>query len=518
MIRILFVDDEPIAKIAFRKLVDWENSDYQLVETASNGLEALKFLETQTVDIVITDLKMPIMGGIELIKALKNATYQGLILVISNYSDFELVREALIEGATDYMLKVNMTKDTLLQQLSKMTARLRENQAQLAQQEHTAFVTSQQAKQFSLTQLRAYLLDATDHLPEALPFDFPFGFPVYPFTLSFHADTVQKEKLKTILSYAEDMIRDLFKEIQDLIILKMHANELFCMLPTSAFAQENISLEHSLHQLMRRIHMYFSLPCTLFFTTAQEELEQLKTSYSQLTQSYPIRFYRQEMLFDCNQLPSFKMIPDEDAVHFITLMSKSSNETNLEDLYAEIDSFLAKCQKEFFHPTQIKDFFIKALEYLSFSNFDSKRSLTLNHYTETLTACTSFTSLKNILKEAFKALMASTPAPISSEKKEIQEVLYYIHTHYKMKLSLEDLALSVNLNSSYLCRLFKQEVGISIFNYINKIRMEKAAQLIKANKDIYIKEIAVSVGIDDPFYFTRKFKEYYGKNPTDYKA
>lgn len=514
MIRILFVDDEPIAKIAFRKLLDWETSDYRLVETASNGLEALKFLEIQTVDIVITDLKMPIMGGIELIKALKNTAYQGLILVMSNYSDFELVREALIEGATDYMLKVNMTKDTLLQQLSKMTVRLRENQAQLAQQEHTAFVTSQQAKQFSLTQLRAYLLDTTDHLPEALP----FGFPVYPFTLSFHSDTVQKEKLKTILSYAEDMIRDLFKEIQDLIILKMHANELFCILPTSAFTQENISLEHSLNQLMRRIHMYFSLPCTLFFITAQEGLAQLKTSYSQLTQSYPVHFYKQEILFDCNQLPSFKMIPDEDAVHFITLMSKASNETNLEVLYAEIDSFLEKCQKEFFHPTQVKGFFIKALEYLSFSNFDSERSLTLNHYTETLTACTSLTSLKNILKEAFKALMTSTPAPISSEKKEIQEVLYYIHTHYKMKLSLEHLALSVNLNSSYLCRLFKQEVGISIFNYINKIRMEKAAQLIKANKGIYIKEIAMSVGIDDPFYFTRKFKEYYGKNPTDYKA
>lgn len=89
--------------------------------------------------------------------------------------------------------------------------------------------------------------------------------------------------------------------------------------------------------------------------------------------------------------------------------------------------------------------------------------------------------------------------------------------HYTEPVTLEDIAGHVNLNKSYLCRLFKQQTGKSVFGCLNQIRMEKAAQYISKYKDQYsVREIAMLVGIEDQFYFTRRFKAYFGVSPSEY--
>ena len=120
MFKILLVDDEPIIKIGVRKLL--EGTDYIIAGTAGDKVsEALLFLETNSVDIILTDLKMPVMDGIELIRQLQAIAFEGAVLVLSNYSEFELVREALTEGAADYVLKTDMTRAHLLEHMEKIS-------------------------------------------------------------------------------------------------------------------------------------------------------------------------------------------------------------------------------------------------------------------------------------------------------------------------------------------------------------------------------------------------------------
>ena len=101
-------------------------------------------------------------------------------------------------------------------------------------------------------------------------------------------------------------------------------------------------------------------------------------------------------------------------------------------------------------------------------------------------------------------------------KKEIQVVMRYVNVHYKEHITLDQIAEEANLNKSYLCRLFKKEYGDSVFNYLNMIRMEKAAELLRSNPGLYVQEAAAEVGITEPFYFTRRFKEYFGISPREY--
>ena len=126
MYSILIVDDEPIVKIALRSILPWEEHGFSICGTASNGLEALPLIEQHHPDVIITDLKMPGMDGLELIRTLKEKNCPGEILVLSNYEDFDSVRSALLLGAADYLLKIKIQPDTLLACLNKTVEKLKD--------------------------------------------------------------------------------------------------------------------------------------------------------------------------------------------------------------------------------------------------------------------------------------------------------------------------------------------------------------------------------------------------------
>lgn len=124
MYQVLIVDDEPIVKIALRSMLDWGTLGFHICATASNGQEALEMAEKYRPDLIICDLKMPVMDGIELIQTAKDRKMDCEFLVISNYEDFNYVRTALVLGASDYILKVSISPEELTSQLQKIREKL----------------------------------------------------------------------------------------------------------------------------------------------------------------------------------------------------------------------------------------------------------------------------------------------------------------------------------------------------------------------------------------------------------
>ena len=100
-------------------------------------------------------------------------------------------------------------------------------------------------------------------------------------------------------------------------------------------------------------------------------------------------------------------------------------------------------------------------------------------------------------------------------KNDVAKTLTYIENNYMHRLTLSSISANVNLSTSYLCRVFKSEVGTSITSYLNNLRIRKAATLIKENT-FSLKEISVMVGIDDQLYFSRLFKKCMGISPSEY--
>jgi len=128
--KVLIVDDEKIVRLAIKSMIDWEKLGLELCGTAINGIAALNLVEKFNPDIIITDIKMQGMDGVELIKRLKEKGYDGEILVLSNYNDFDLVRDALRHGAYDYVLKVTVKSEDFSRILEEITAKLRKKRGQ----------------------------------------------------------------------------------------------------------------------------------------------------------------------------------------------------------------------------------------------------------------------------------------------------------------------------------------------------------------------------------------------------
>lgn len=386
MYSILIIDDEPIVKIALRSILPWEEHGFSICGTASNGLEALPLINQHHPDVIITDLKMPGMDGLELIRILKEQGYPGEILVLSNYEDFDSVRSALLLGAADYLLKIKIQPDTLLACLNKTVEKLKDRRPEL-------FSETPQTK----------TENTGDLLLEFFQGDTSFG---------------------------------------------------------------DFLLEHKDARLG-----FMENSCAVCYVTFEKFLSNEAFSIS--------GNLLRDMILDAVQgflQPYILVLSDYSALVVFSQAELSGSEIKVEQL--------------------VKKLYNRFTMYQSFAP-DMPYQEALENYEEARSVFREFSSNEG----HYKADVAKT--------------LEYMETNYMHRLTLSSISANVNLSSSYLCRIFKSEVGTSITNYLNNLRVRKAATLIKENT-LSMKEISSMVGIDDQLYFSRLFKKCMGISPSEY--
>lgn len=131
MFKLLIVDDEPLVQVGIRSMLDWSSYGIEVVETASNGAQAMKIIDEKHPEIVITDIKMPVMDGLELIRECRSKYGSELpeFIFLTSYEDFGFVKEAIRNQASDYLIKVELTKDALLDTLTGVLERVKKKSA-----------------------------------------------------------------------------------------------------------------------------------------------------------------------------------------------------------------------------------------------------------------------------------------------------------------------------------------------------------------------------------------------------
>lgn len=117
MLGVVIIDDELLARVGVKSVLEWESAGYQILGEASNGAEGLKLILDKKPDIVITDIKMPVMDGLEMIKKSKEDKLNPKFIVLSSYDEFHLVKEAMKLGAVDYLIKLELDEQSLRETL-----------------------------------------------------------------------------------------------------------------------------------------------------------------------------------------------------------------------------------------------------------------------------------------------------------------------------------------------------------------------------------------------------------------
>ncbi|MCD9023115.1 response regulator [Cohnella silvisoli] len=530
MIKVLLVDDEKIMRIGIKMMIPWEEHGFEWVGGAEDGLEALGMIEQHRPDIIITDLMMPKMSGLELIQRLnKDPLFHGRVIVLSNYDDYELVRDAMKLGAVDYLLKLTLKPEELLDVLGKAVIELiAEKEVKEIHRMNTIVMREsllQSRKNFLKELLHDDLLLENGIAAKAQKLNVTFG-NAPSFLLYLTLDQVEKilrtgkwaDKQLLIFSI-QNIISEIINEFSQAEFTEIGFRDFVIIIPES----DKNGTDHRKLQLAKQISsmlkIYLDLDVSVLISSVFKGLPLAREVFVTCKKAAEMRFYHSEPMIAHARETVF------DHLHFAKLnpsyheeLKKFAQSGNTNGLLKVFDGFLDAAGKERFHPSLVLKMALFAIEEWELAGADTEQPQVLSEpYKKRLIKAETIGEFKDAFVKAVLALSENS-LTLSSKKyrKEIRDIIDFMLKNLDQKITLRMIANHVNLNESYLTRLFKLEIGKTIIHFLNDLRMEKAQELLK-NPDLSVRRVSEMVGIPDPLYFNRIFNKVHGQSPSDFK-
>lgn len=532
MYRVLIVDDEKIVRIALKTLIQWEEYGFIVVGGAPDGLSAFAMIEKHSPEVLITDLRMPKMDGIALIKKLKENGYTGKIIVLSNYGEFELVKEAMRLGIYDYILKLTLKSDEFIAMMQKIAAEISEEKHKSEKElvEKISLDESRQALKsiFFKELLTEEVLDPEEASKSAkllgIECDYENFYLLYilfaPPESSDANGPVNDRKL--LSSSVSNIIFEILGHKPGMEVVEMGPDRSAVIIPAGEASALIDKAYQSAVNISRSIKTYLNINVSIVVSKEFQGLTGMREMFRLCTEYANARFY--DGFGSIIRMDHSLKKGNSNALTNLTIKTRKSLQRSLEfsepeEALKEIDRYLCSVAEGSFEASELKKQVSLLLDELEkdLLESDTEENAPLKKCKEEIQRAETIIALKSGFANAVKCLSREIEEERKQRhRKEITHITEYLNKNYGRKISLDNIAKQVNLNKSYLCRMFKKETGQSLMNYLNNIRMEKAGEFLK-QVDASVKEAAAAVGVGDPFYFCKIFIKYHGISPTDYK-
>lgn len=527
MRRVIIVEDDAIVRTYLRNLIEWESLGFTILGEMENGLEAKKFVEANQVDIVITDISMPVMNGIDLIKNINEISKLTKIIVLSCYSDYDFIREALKCGVCDYILKQHLKAESLIELLKKIDKSLDDEQGDIKNSSKGVHID----KSNILNNLiNGVTLTSEDFKGQYYEYDYLFNASrYYIFVLKIDdyesiKETVSFQEIKKYNSDIALFIEKCLKgENLNGISGITRNNEIIALFGLST-SEDIKEIRIKAHTVFNQIRNYikenltytYSATVSYYFSDMVEISQVYKIAKSAL-ESYML-FSKDNIFFiESDKVQYSIMLTLEDQKSLLNAVIEG-NEIQAEYL---VNSYIETLKKS------AHKFEISKMYLLDILNFILKIAVKFEIDTFTLFNCNyipyeKIESMRNIyeLKDWFvdivKKLINQSNDRNFIHRRDIMKAIEYIENHYTEDLSLTDVSKYVMISPNYFSMIFKKEVGESFSEYILKLKLEKSKLLLK-NDDKKVYEAAEESGFRNNQYFNRVFKEYYGMTPLEFK-
>lgn len=316
------------------------------------------------------------------------------------------------------------------------------------------------------------------------------------------------------LDAVTDLITEVFDEISGKVFLHTHEDEICGLISNESLVASGRTLDKKLARLQRQVTTYFLDAPVIIYHDKPISLAELRQDYQLCEDSKALAFY------------VGRSAPIKATAHTVTAqpfhvsqaeLSKATAVAaqNADELQMQIavHTFFQNCAALCMPPQRVREACHLLLERPGENMIPQE---TLEQTFKEIEKAPTAEALEQLLCLILQERMGLSKIALSKFKKEVQAVIIYVNAHYMDKLTLDGIADYVGLNREYLSRLFSKETGTGLFQYINEVRMKRAGEMIRSNKQVYIKEVAAAVSFDDPYFFSRKFKDFYGKTPSEY--
>lgn len=493
MLTVQIVEDEMLVRMGLQVSVPWEKYGLTVSAEASNGAQAFELYQKNRPDIVITDLCMPGLNGIELIRKIRDTGNPCAIIVITCMDKFELLKEAMALDVVDYLVKATMTISDIEKALQKAKSRL-----STAAPVHSETAETEKAR---LYLLNAYVLENT--VPEqewsvsAKRVGIQPDEEYYALCISCQRQCEMPWQLQQVIG---SMLKDRLESLHVRYVLQ-HQGVLVILLERKPNLQELRRLMEDYRSFMQE---HFSVEMSIVLCTCAITLAQLPTYVRDACAQMPTEQEKNEILLtdlaggrlplqteECFQQLRLMMWQTVDYRFAIQMISR------LDDLEARLSSECA-------------DFCQEAALFLdSMCKHSGDEGLAQEPWLERLGAADS-------AGKAAAVLQGFAAEKLPKYRSEIQKVISAIVEHPEHSLSLNDSAALVSFHPQYLSHIFKKEVGIGYSEFVNTVRITLAKRMI-CSREWSLQQIAEKCGFSDTAYFNRCFKTMTGMTPGQWR-
>lgn len=490
MYRVLLVDDEKFIRKSIRNRIDWEKYGFVVEAEAGNGEEALSLLEEIRPELVLVDIRMPVMDGLAFITEAKRKLPGSSYVIMSAYNDWEYAKKAIRLGVEDYILKP-VEEEEMEKILAVIMQRL--DKEKIARQiKRTGKESGGPSLRAKLTAAIAFW-DETGDLEQGITqsirqntFVSEQGWKVYDieeysregcYLYLLNGDSLSETGIRSLLGqvleqiapkvYGEAGIKAAGSEVLDRADVRKAVSECIKALKGKMFFPE------------RRI-----VYCSSFDREKEknEKYREIREKIISAQRSFLKKEYQKSMQ------------------EFIAIVDKTIQPGNTAMLVEEMIHESLTMLRHFAESQSIGAEFD-----IMFNRFQSRDYLLLYRTAE---------ELRENLKEMFGKFMDLYG---NEENKDIVEsVKDYIQENYAENINVADMAERFHTNANYLSTLFRKKTGVKLVNYIEGIRMEKAKEYLR--NDVWtVTEIALETGYSDSNYFSKVFKRYAGVGPKQFR-
>jgi len=522
--KVMLVDDEPFILQGLQKIIDWEAEECEIVKTASNGLEAYEYILENPVDMVIADIRMPEMTGLELLEKIrKEIESQVYFIILSGYNEFAYAQKAMRYSCLDYILKP-VQREGLLASVRKAVRE--KNQTEQTEQKQQQFKRAYLVQRMANLLRGTYEEDTLEYVKKAMRFSEGVRYVKVDYAGSTWQEDLSDEERKGRYRQLFDNCREFLGEDKNYCmkdVLGYEANQEIGLFYCDYLAgKRGLSDKEFMEAFVAAVEKNLEEPVLLMLGKKVEDLSRISHSYStahmlksslSFSEKKKVYEYESELQMSPSKVVLCKQSLDR-LIKAVELNDQGEINGSVDALFGEMEG-IGSSEKimsmnihylffRLIHLAVEQDESVnqeEVMAYISENVFDSGVSRGSRAHLRQF-ACEYAEYLIQLRKKVSRGVL--------------QDVEREIEEHYAENLTLKDLSRKYYLNSSYLGQVFRKKYGQSFKDYLASYRIDMAAELLRKT-DKKISVIAEEVGYKDTDYFINRFIEQKGATPAKYR-
>ncbi|GKX30742.1 hypothetical protein SH1V18_32220 [Vallitalea longa] len=470
MYRILIVDDERLVIKSLKASIDWKEYGFSVIGESTSGKDALEFINKHKPDLVFTDIRMPEMNGLELIKKGKRISVRTQFVVVSGYAEFAYAQKAMLYGAMGYCLKP-FDDDEIINILKKVTSKLEKLRITTNTNDYALLDTTSEDNREKLIKLLKdnKVLDSTNDDKVII------------------LVSIGKKELQ--FSTNVNHIDFRLGTNKYVYIISSDKNQIICDTLDVSEDIESVGMS-SMISIDNNMNVYIenaTMAAYQFFITGKKGLYNAQN------------------------------VINEDIDNLVRKLENSVGKKDINTINKILDNISILIKKGDYNIKLIFRMYnaIMSLFYRIDGDYYEKY---VYNYEQLTGIFTSADDMVIYLKELINCQLKLKPIykPEKIKNKTFRDVLQYVNKNYCNDISIQSVSKKFVINPSYLSQMFRKEIKKTFTQYLTSLRMSDACELLKET-EYTINEIADKIGYNDYFYFAKIFKKFTGKTPGNYR-